>query len=134
MVLIRAIIIITIIIIIGSTSLDGYWLPQGYYEAVCISAIIILAQVHTKIYTYTPYVGADISLMIVTTLCCFSVSLDNDQLDAHLLCFTIRPLKSSTCLEPYMLIIRSLNSIDAASGIVFSVAVRYTPTHRTATE
>ena len=35
-------------------------------------------------------------------------SLDNDQLDAHLLYFTIRPLQSSTCFEHYMLIIRRL--------------------------
>ena len=47
-----------------------------------------------------------------------SISLDNDQLDAHLLYFTIRPLQSPTCLEHYMLIIRRLNCIDAASGIV----------------
>jgi len=46
-----------------------------------------------------------------------SISLDNDQLDAHLLYFTIRLLQSSTCLEHYMLIIRTLNCIDAASGI-----------------
>jgi len=26
-----------------------------------------------------------------------SISLDNDQLDAHLLYFTVRPLQSSTC-------------------------------------
>ena len=49
-------------------------------------------------------------------------SLDNDQLDAHLLYFTIRPPQSSTCFEHYMLIIRRLNCIDAASGIVLSVS------------
>ena len=32
--------------------------------------------------------------------------------------FTIRLLRSSTCFEHCMLIIRSLNRIDAASGIV----------------
>ena len=47
-----------------------------------------------------------------------NISLDNDQLDAHLLYFTTRPLQSSTCFEHYMLIIRRLNCIDAASGIV----------------
>ena len=47
-----------------------------------------------------------------------SINLDNDQLDANLFYFTIRPLKSSTCFEHYMLIIRRLNCIDAASGIV----------------
>ena len=47
-----------------------------------------------------------------------SIILDNDQRDAYLLYFTIRPLKSSTCFEHYMLIIRRLNCIDAASGIV----------------
>ena len=30
------------------------------------------------------------------------LSLDNDQLDAHLLYFTIRPLQPSTCYEHYM--------------------------------
>ena len=44
------------------------------------------------------------------------LSLDNDQLDAHLLYFTIRPIQSSTCFEHYMLIIRRLNCIDAAFG------------------
>ena len=40
---------------------------------------------------------------------------------------SIRPLQSSTCFEHYMLIIRRLNCIDAASGIVtFSVR----PVHR----
>ena len=33
-------------------------------------------------------------------------SLDNDQLDAHLLYFTIRPLQYSVCFKHYMLIIR----------------------------
>ena len=46
------------------------------------------------------------------------VGLDNDQLDAHLLYFTIRPLQSSTCFDHYMLIIRRLNCFDAASDIV----------------
>ena len=44
--------------------------------------------------------------------------LDNDQLDTHLLYFTIRSLLSSTCFENYMLIIRRLNCIDAASRII----------------
>ena len=44
--------------------------------------------------------------------------LDNDQIDTHLLYFTIRLLQSSTCFEHYMFIIRSLNCIDAASCIV----------------
>ena len=57
-----------------------------------------------------------------------SISLDNDQPDAHLLYFTIGPLQSSTCFERYMLIIRRLNCIDAASGIVLSVSGR--PVHR----
>ena len=43
--------------------------------------------------------------------------LDNDQIDTHLLYFTIHLLQSSTCFEHYMLIIRR-NCIDAASGIV----------------
>jgi len=48
----------------------------------------------------------------------YAVILDNDQLDTHLLYFTIRLLKFSTCFEHYMLIIRRLNCIDAANGIV----------------
>jgi hypothetical protein len=61
------------------------------------------------------------------------ISLDNEQLVAHLLCFTIRPLQSCTCFEHYMLIIMRLNCIDAASGIVSqSVAVRCTGWERTA--
>ena len=60
-----------------------------------------------------------------------SISLDNDQLDAHLLYFTIRPLQSFTCFKHFMLI-RRVNCIDAASGIVLSVSVL--PVHRTATD
>ena len=45
-----------------------------------------------------------------------AITLDSDQLDTHLLYFTIRPLQSSTCFEYYM-IIRRLNCIDAASDI-----------------
>ena len=44
--------------------------------------------------------------------------LSNDQLDTQLLYFTISLLPSSACFEHYMLIFRSLNCIDAASGIV----------------
>jgi len=47
-----------------------------------------------------------------------NVILDNDQLDTLLLYFTIHLLYSSTCFEHHMLIIRRLNCIDAASGIV----------------
>ena len=46
------------------------------------------------------------------------ILLGNDQLDTQLLYFTISLLWSSTCFEHYMLIIRSVNCIDAASGIV----------------
>ena len=61
-----------------------------------------------------------------------SISLDNDQLDAHLLYFTIRRLQSCTYFEHYMLIMRRLNCIDAASGIVRPVSGR--PVHRTFTD
>jgi len=44
--------------------------------------------------------------------------LGTDQHDTQLLYFTIRLLWSSTCFEHYMFIIRRLNYIDAASGIV----------------
>jgi len=53
-----------------------------------------------------------------------NMSLDNDQLDAHLLYFTIRPLQSSKCFKHYMFIIRRVNCIDAASGIVRPVSGR----------
>ena len=81
--------------------------------------------------------AVDIFETSVTKFVCFltvhlSISLDNDQLDAHLLYFTIGPLKSSTYFKNYMLIIRRLNCIDAASGIVLSVSGR--PVHRTATD
>ena len=52
------------------------------------------------------------------------LSLDNDQLDAHLLYFTICPLQTATCFKNSMLIIRKLNFIDAASGIIRSVSGR----------
>jgi len=48
------------------------------------------------------------------------LSLDNDQIDAHLLYFTVRPLQSSTRISN----IRRLNCIGAASGIVFSFSGR----------
>ena len=51
-----------------------------------------------------------------------AINLDNDQLDTQLFYFTILnftiTLWSSTYFEHYMLIIRRLNFIDAASGIV----------------
>ena len=49
-----------------------------------------------------------------------SISLDNDQLDAFLLYFTIRPLQSSICFEHYMLIIRRLNCIVLMKHLVSS--------------
>ena len=63
----------------------------------------------------------------------YYISLDNDKLDAHLLCFTIRPLHSSTCFEHYMLIIRRL--IALTQHLVSSsqsVAVQCTGWERTA--
>ena len=59
--------------------------------------------------SYTPWSSHRFLLCVI---------LDNDHLDTHLLYFTIRLLKSSTCFEHYMFIIRRLNRIDAASGIV----------------
>ena len=58
--------------------------------------------------------------------------LDNDQLDAHLIYFTIYLLHSSICFVHYMFIIRRLKFIDAASGIVLSVSGR--PVYRMATD
>ena len=48
----------------------------------------------------------------------YRLNLDNDQLNKHLLYFTICLLWSSTCCEQYMLTIRRMNFIDAASGVV----------------
>ena len=52
-----------------------------------------------------------------------SVSLDNDQLDAHLLCFTTRPLQyyMFRALHAHH---QEVNCIDAASTIVLSVSGR----------
>jgi len=47
-----------------------------------------------------------------------SIILGNDQLEAQLLDFTTRLLCSSTCFEHYMLIMRRLNCIDAATDAV----------------
>ena len=57
----------------------------------------------------------------------FKLSLDNDQLDAHLLYFTISPLYSSTCFKHYMLIIRRLIALmQHLVSSSQSVAVRCT--------
>ena len=53
-----------------------------------------------------------------------SLILENDQLGENLLYFTIYLLHSSTCFERYMLIIRRMNCIDLASGIVLPVSGR----------
>ena len=58
----------------------------------------------------------------------FILILDNDQRDAHLLYFTIYLSYSSTCFEHFVLIIRGMNCIDAASGIVLSISAH--PVHR----
>ena len=49
---------------------------------------------------------------------CGWINLGNDQIDTQLLYFTVRLLCPSTCFEHYMLIIRKLKCIDAASDIV----------------
>ena len=74
------------------------------------------------------YAGLDFSLPIWTVK-----GFDVDQIDANLLYFTIRPLQSSTC---FVLIIRRLNCIDAASGIVLlrENSVPSQPVHRTGTD
>ena len=46
------------------------------------------------------------------------ITLGNDQLATQLLYFAIGLLRSCTCFAHYMLTIRRLNCIDAASGIV----------------
>ena len=84
--------------------------------------------------------GPTVSNVYVLLTVHLSISIDNDQLDTQLLYFTIRPLQSSTCFDHYMFIIRRLNCIDAASGIVLSVSglsvhslrVLSQPVHRTA--
>ena len=63
-------------------------------------------------------------------------SFDNDQRDAHFLCFlffTIRPLQSSTCFKHYMLIIRRLSALmQHLVSSSQSVAIRCTGWERTA--
>jgi len=76
----------------------------------------------------------DITYFYVLLTVHLSIILDNDQPDAHLLYFTIYLLHSSTCFKHYMLIIRRMNCIDAASGIVLSVSGRPVHMHRTVTE
>ena len=62
----------------------------------------------------------------------YFLSLDNDQLDAHLLYFTIRLLWSSTCFKHYMLIIRRLMVLmQHLVSSSQSVAVRCTGWERT---
>ena len=63
------------------------------------------------------YIGLRFYVLLTLHL---STSLDNDQLDTHLLYFTVRLLRSSTCFEHHMLIVRRLNCIDAASGVTLS--------------
>ena len=76
--------------------------------------------VHFYAHLYIWYT-ANYSFYILLTVH-LSIILDNDQLDTHLIYFTIRSLQSSTCFDHYMLIIRSLNCINAASVIILSVS------------
>jgi len=105
------------------------------HSKVCLIAlcyVLISVNVHK-----TCVLGSCISLLafdvrrvsistfgLLMTFSKFNICLDNDQLDAHLLYFTIYLLHSSTCFEHYMLIIRRLNCIDAVSGIMLSVSGR----------
>ena len=57
-----------------------------------------------------------------------SIILDNDQLEAHLLYFTICPLYSSKCFKHWMLIIRKL--IALMQLLVSSLSVSDLPVHR----
>ena len=75
--------------------------------------------IHYHIYFYTnPPSWRLVKLLYVLWTVHLSIILGNDQLDTQLLYFTIRLLRSSTCFEYYTLIVRRLNCIDAASGIV----------------
>ena len=72
----------------------------------------------------------------------FVIFVHNDQLDTHLLYFTIYFLHSSTCFEHYILIIRRWNCIDTASvnrplsqwPSGAPVRCSSQPVHRTATD
>ena len=86
----------------------------------------------TSIYLLSHFSGSNWSVSLIhTSVTLLFLSLDNGQLDAHLLYFTVRPLPPSTGFERYMLIIRRLNCIDEASGIVLSVSGL--PVHRLCT-
>ena len=50
-----------------------------------------------------------------------NVILGNDQLDTQLFYFTIGVLRSCTCFEDYMLIIKRLNFIDASIASIISI-------------
>jgi len=93
---------------------------MAYYLSRNSSSSFLSKDQPTKRYSY----ASNFYVLLTVHL---SIILDNDQLDAHLLYFTIRPLQSSTRFEHYMFIIRRLNCIDAASGIVLSVSGR--PVH-----
>ena len=90
-------------------------------------AVTVTSVTNFRLVTTVRFVTKLAMFLYVLLTVHLSISLDNDQLDAHLLYFTTRPLQSSTCFEHYMLIIRRLNCTDAASGIVFSVSDR--PVH-----
>jgi hypothetical protein len=84
--------------------------PFSNWNSACISHLFHVCCMHWRD-SFLPYVLWTVHLSII---------LDNDQLDTQLFYFTIRLLRSSTCFAHYMLIIRRLNCIDAASGIVKS--------------
>ena len=107
----------------GPLSFSGTTLLHGISYS-CIASGVLEWPVF-KLYCFSTQLTTNIYVLLTVHL---SISLDNDQLDTLLLYFTIRPLQSSTWIENYMLIIRRLKCIDAASGIVLSVSGR--PLHR----
>ena len=97
------------------------------YSSVCVSFQLwrMKQKFSLKIFL-SSWLHGDTRQDTIWTLCC--LILDNDQRDAQLLHFKIYLLHSSTCFEHYMLIIRRLNCIDVAPGIVLSISGR--PVHR----
>ena len=95
---------------------------------ICYSCSYWIIKRTTRIFGYSNnnvYIRQGFFYVLLTVH--LSISLDNDQLDAHLLYFTIRPLHFPTCFEHYMLIImRVIALIQHLVSSSQSVAVRWT--------
>ena len=108
--------------------------PAYVPSLICPLQIHLVKGTH---YENSRYVSSSIYLscpVLLSTLLLniLSLSSDNDQLDAHLLYFTIRPLQSTTCFKHYMLIIRRMDllmlHLESSAGI--SLVTCWNPRYR----